>query len=351
MSERALDLALPKIAPGRRRRELRSTSAETPRLSVIIVNYCQWESTAKLVRQILRTAPSRQGAVEVVVVDNHSPWHPIASRLRRWRGVSLRRWGRNRGFARAVNEGCRLSRGQWFLLLNSDLTLTNGFLEGVLKVADELSGGAERAGILGFQLLNEDGSGQLSTGIFPTLATTLSGLMRPRASRKYRSPSSDRRCKVPWVSGCCLLLRRECAQELGGLDKSFFLYYEDVDLCRRARAKGWSVWFEPALRAVHQSPLHQRSVPPGLRLITRHSLLTYGMCHWPAWQFTVLTGIVYLEAWVRSLRARRSGDQRGADHFAATGRLARELWRGDRAGARRQLAVVTRGGDPRIAEA
>src|SRR5207249_3717522 len=89
-----------------------------PQLSVVIVNYAQWESTAQSARQILRIAAGRYGAVEVVIVDNHSPPHPLIPRLRRWPGVSVRRWGRNRGFPWAATAGAGLSRGRWLLLRN-----------------------------------------------------------------------------------------------------------------------------------------------------------------------------------------------------------------------------------------
>jgi GT2 family glycosyltransferase len=338
----------PPLAPIRRRFRRRAPPATTPRLSVVIVNYCQWENTAALVRQILRTTAARTGAVEVVVVDNHSAPHPLAARLRRWPGVSLRRWGRNHGFARAVNEGCRLSRGQWFLLLNPDLALTDGFLDGALALMDRLDAEDPRAGVVGFQLLNGDGSPQLSSGNFPTLPGTLAGLLRPRARRKYRAVRSRQRCRVPWVTGCCLLLRRECLRELGGLDESFFLYYEDVDLCLRARSHGWSVWYEPGLRAVHHDPVHGRPVPPALRVLTRHSLLTYGRCHWPVWQFNLLAGVVRAEAWLRGLAARWRGDKAAAAIFATLGSIARDLRAGDAKGARRRLENVVRAGDPRI---
>src|SRR5438093_1088845 len=233
MAGRALTLA-----PVRRRAVPRR--AAVPCLSVVIVNYGQWENTAALVKQILRTPTARRGAVEVVVVDNHSPPHPLAARLRRWPGVSLRRW------------------------------------------------------------------------------------------------------RVPWVTGCCLLLRRECVRDLGGLDEAFFLYYEDVDLCRRARAKGWSVWYEPDLRAVHHDPLHARAVPPALRLITRHALLTYAQRHWPAWQLGLLAGVVRLEAAARRLWARWRGDARAAAIFAELGGVAGDLWGGRPAEARRRLERVVR---------
>src|SRR5262245_36159063 len=239
-----------------------------PRLSVVVVNYVRWDDTARLIRQ-LRRSSAFGGEAEVVVVDNHSPPHPIIPRLRRAEGVSLRRWRANRGFARAVNEGCRLSRGDWLLLLNPDTSVPDGFLDVVLARADELAARDQRAGIVGFRLANDDGSLQLSTGRFPTLASTLLGRFWPRAGRKYTPPARPGLAEVDWVTGCCLLVRCECLDDLGGLDTDFFLYYEDVDLCRRAAAAGWSVWFDPATTVTHHRPLHARAVPPHLHLITR----------------------------------------------------------------------------------
>src|SRR5438552_17493509 len=95
-----------------------SCPSRSPQLSVVIVNYRQWGNTARLTRQLLVSDSSRRGLAEVVIVDNHSPAHPARRRLRRMPGVSVRCFGQNRGFARGVNEGCRLSRGDWVLLLN-----------------------------------------------------------------------------------------------------------------------------------------------------------------------------------------------------------------------------------------
>jgi GT2 family glycosyltransferase len=312
----------------------------TPRVSVVVVNYHQWENTAALVDQLTAACCTRRGTAEVVVVDNHSPPHRLAARLRRRPGVSLRRWGGNRGFARAVNEGCRLSRGEWFLLLNPDISVPDDFLDGVLAVADQLTQTDPHAGIVGFQLQNRDGSPQLSSGPFPTLASTLMGLLRPRARRKYHALHVNERCPVPWVTGCCLLVRRSCLQDLGGFDERFFLYYEDVDLCRRARARGWSVWYDPTLRAVHYHPVHDRGIPPLLRLITRHSLLMYSARHWPRLHARLLAGIVRTEAWARQLRAWWRGDAAGAELFATLGGITTAMLQGKPHLARRRLRRV-----------
>lgn len=309
---------------------------------MVIVNYCQWGNTGQLIRQ-LRSAPCAQaGKVEVVVVDNHSPSHPLIRWLRRCPGVSLRRWRKNQGFARAVNEGCRLSRGEWYLLLNPDVRLPDHFLEGVFAARDRLANEDPRTGVIGFQLRHGDGSRQFSCGAFPTLVGTVSGLALPRARRKYLPLRGRRRCRVPWVTGCCMLLRRECLRQLGGFDESFFLYYEDVDLCRRARANGWSVWYEPELRVVHQRPLHTRQVSLPLRWMTRHALLTYAAKHWPRWQVQVLAAMVRVEAWCRSRWARWRGDARRADRYAGLGALAADLARGNHRAARRKLIKTIR---------
>jgi GT2 family glycosyltransferase len=332
--------ARPIVRSSRPRKQLATVTE--PRLSVIIVNYIQWEATRRVVQQVTRSAPCKAGEVEVVVVDNHSQPHPVAASLRRRRGVSLRRWGRNRGFARAVNEGSRLSRGEWLLLLNPDVTLPRGFLKGALDLSERLAAEEPQAGIVGFHLRNPDGSMQLSSGPFPTLAGTLAGLMLPRARRKYRAIHSRRRCRVPWVTGCCLLVRRNCFRQLGGFDENFFLYYEDVDLCLRARERGWSVWYEPSLHAVHHRPLHSRAVPPHMRVVTRHALLTYGGKHWPEWQFRLLAGMIYAEAWLRGRWASRQGETVSAAHFNELQTIAREMVAGSPAAARRSLARVLR---------
>jgi GT2 family glycosyltransferase len=309
-------------------------------VSAVIVNYRQWRNTAALVRQLSAQPAVRRGEVEVVVVDNHSPPHPLVSRLRRWPGVSLRRWRRNQGFGRAAREGARLSRGRWLLLLNPDVRVPPDFLAGILARVERLEAEQPRAGIVGFQLRHHDGSRQLSAGPFPTLINTLARLVLPRARRKYRPLASRRPCRVPWVSGCCLLVRGDCWRELEGFDRDFFLYYEDVDLCHRAQARGWAVWHDPTLRLIHHRPLHTRDVSAALRCLTRHGLLTYAARHWPGWHFRILARLVQLEAGWRRWWARWQGDARAADLFDVLKRLAGDFLQERRGAIRRRLRGI-----------
>lgn len=306
VAEPGPDLAL---APTRR-----VSAPPVVELAVVVVNFCQWKNTARLVRQLRRSAAVRTGSAEIQVVDNGSPPHRLAARVERLGGVTVRRFDRNLGFAAAVNRGCRLSTGPWVLLLNPDVTVPDGFLDdvfGAVARAEEAPG----TGVIGFRLLNRDGTPQPSAGPFPTFGRTLAGLFLSRAHRKCKdNPGGDRR-PVEWATGGCLLVRRECFEQLGGLDETFFLYYEDVDFCRRAAMSGWGVWFDPALEVTHHWPLHARRVPPALRLITRHALLTYARLHWPGWQTRLLSGVVWTEAGLRQLWATVRGEWAAAHCF------------------------------------
>lgn len=287
-----------RIRPGR----LRLVAAE-PHLSVVIVNYCQWKNTTRLARQLRQSQAARLGEAEIVIVDNRSPTNKLIARLRRADGVSVRRFKRNRGFASAVNEGCRLSRGQWFLLLNPDTSVPPGFLDGVAEHIQKLNAGDERIGVIGLGVRNPDGSAQPSCGPTPTLFRTIAGLLLPRSKRKCRTLEATSQMEVPWATGCALLIRKECLLDLGGFDENFFLYYEDADFCRRATEHGWKVCHEPNLFVVHHSPLHTRQVVAPMRLVTRHALLTYGVKHWSRLQSTLLGGLVWLEAATRQCLA------------------------------------------------
>jgi GT2 family glycosyltransferase len=309
VAEPGLELAL---APTRRAAEAPAVERATE-LSVVVVNFCQWKNTARLVRQLRRSAAVRTGSVAIQVVDNGSPPHRLAARVMRGRGASVRHFDHNLGFAAAVNRGCRLTTGPWVLLLNPDITVPDGFLDAVLGTVR--ADAAPDAGVVGFRLLNRDGSPQPSAGPFPTFARTLAGLFFPRARRKCRTNRGPARRRVEWATGGCLLVRRACFEQLGGLDESFFLYYEDADFCRRAAAAGWGVWFDPTLAVTHHWPLHARPVPAPLRLITRHALLTYARRHWPLWQARALSAVVWAEAGVRRLWAAARGDTDDAKCF------------------------------------
>jgi GT2 family glycosyltransferase len=327
-----------------------TATAVTPTLTVVIVNFCQWRNTARLVGQLRRSVSIRTETAHIVVVDNHSPFHPVVRKLEKLHGVSIRRFNRNLGFAKAVNRGVtELTRpsnpsrmppsapSDWVLLLNPDVTLEDGFLDDVLTAIEKLHFADPTAGVVGFRLRNRDGSGQASSGPFPTLGRTLAGLFLPRSRRKCTHRPETTRQLVDWVTGGCLLVRRDCFEQLGGLDEAFFLYYEDVDFCQRATAAGWTVWFDPSLEVTHHWPLHARRVPAPLRLMTRHALLTYARKHWTSTRASLISAVVWLEASLRQAWATVRGDWDAARCYGQLRRLIHDLAAGRDKEARRRI--------------
>jgi GT2 family glycosyltransferase len=347
-------LAARPLAPHRR------PAPPAPAVRVVIVNFCQWKNTARLVGQLRRSVAVRTGEAEVVVVDNHSPSHPAARKLEKLHGVTVRRFGRNLGFARAVNRGVTEGTGSgrrrsrdgsdWVLLLNPDVTVADEFLDDVAAAVGRVTAQDPSAGVVGFRLRNRDGSDQASSGPYPTLGRTLGGLFLPRSRRRCTHRPEPTRQPVDWVTGGCLLVRRDCFRQLGGLDESFFLYYEDVDFCRRAAAAGWGVWFDPALEVTHHWPLHARRVPAPLRLMTRHALLTYGRKHWGGWRARVLSAVVWAEAGLRQAWAAVRGDWDAGRCYAQLRRLVGDVSAGREKDARRRIRYAAAFLDPVAAE-
>lgn len=327
----------PQRAPARVAPRLRPAA---PHVSVVVINYCQWKNTARITRQLLDADAIDSGTADVIVVDNDSPPDPTLARLRRTHGVSLKQFDRNNGFARAANEGCRLAGGQWVLLLNPDTAVGEGFLDRLEALCRMLDAEEPRTGVVGLSLRHGDGSDQPSCGSPPTLVRTLSGLFLPRRIRKCRRIHASERVAVPWVTGCGMLVRRACWEELGGFDESFFLYYEDADFCRRAWDAGWSVWYEPALRITHYTPLHTRPVPPELRLMTRHALLTYAEKYWGRPRRQTLAGVIWVEAMFRRVKAYLG--RRPCTLHAELGRLARDWFGGRPLSARWRIRRAAR---------
>jgi N-acetylglucosaminyl-diphospho-decaprenol L-rhamnosyltransferase len=356
----APNLALSTVASHARRR----SAPPTPAVSVVIVNFCQWRNTARLVGQLRRSVVMRTGAADVVVVDNHSPFHPVVRKLEKCRGVSVRRFSRNLGFARGVNRGVadparpRDGRGRaaarpasdWVLLLNPDVTVEDGFLDDVVTFLGKLAAADPATGVVGFRLRNRDGSSQASSGPFPTLARTLGGIFRPRSRRKCTHRPEPTRQPVDWVTGGCLLVRRDCFRRVGGLDESFFLYYEDVDFCRRAAAAGWGVWFDPSLEVTHHWPLHLRRVPAPLRVMTRHALLTYARKHWTGWRARAMSAVVWAEAAARQAWANVRADWDAARCYGQLRRLVADVAAGRDREARRRIRFAAAFLDPVGAE-
>jgi GT2 family glycosyltransferase len=305
-------------------------------LTIVIVNYKSWPDVARLVSAMAEAPEVADGRCEVVIVDNASA-EPVPLELAEPRpGVRLVLRDENGGFAAGVNAGWRVSRSRWLLLVNPDVVAGADLPGRVLDRVGRLERRGDGApGVVGFGLRNADGSRQPSVGAEPSLWRSVREPFIPRSRRKYQAAWRTRPGPVPWVTGACALVDGELLRNLGGMDEDFFLYYEEVALCRSARDAGRAVEYDPSVEVVHLRPLQNRPLTSRMRVITRHSKLLYFRKHLPPWQFKGLSWIVRAEAMIRGRLARRDEAARA---WRAIGGLARAMSRGESIRGREILA-------------
>ena len=198
------------------------------------------------------------GPSQVTVVDNASPDGTLAAVRAAAPGVRLLAAPTNLGFGRACNLGAAAAGGSALLLLNPDATLRPGSLAAMLAALDA----DPRRGAVSPRIDRPDGRLDAACRrTFPSPAIAfyrLSGLSRlfprhPRLAAYNRTHLPvDAPGPVDSGSGACLLLRRRAWDAVGGFDERYFMYGEDLDLCWRLAAAGWTTWYEPRARVVHR---------------------------------------------------------------------------------------------------
>ena len=222
-------------------------------LAVVVCNHNTGEYLAGCLRSAYETAGDAR--LEVVVVDNDSHDGSAAAAIAANPEARLIQNHANRGFAAAINQGIRATTAPFILLLNPDAEILAGTLGGFVKVARE----RPRAGAIGPLVRDPDGTIYPSARKVPSLVESFGhafvGPFRPenRFTRAYTMADWDRRTErhVDWVSGSSMFIRRAALEQVGLFDERFFLYAEDVDMCRRLRAAGWEVLFSPELEVLH----------------------------------------------------------------------------------------------------
>ena len=240
-----------------------------PDLSICIANH----RTPELTLACLRSIAQHSGRldVEVLLANNTADdREQLAAATAAMPQVQFVQNERPLSFAANQNQLMRRAHGRYLLALNSDTLVTPGALA-------ELVGFAEArppCGVVGPRLVHPDGSLQPSCRNFPTPWTHFleaSGLWQLLRNRRavgrhyYLCSPHDEAMAVDWLTGACLLVRKEVVEQTGGFDELRFggMYGEDIDWCRRIHAKGWQIWFDPGAIVVHAesaTPLNDRTL-------------------------------------------------------------------------------------------
>ena len=243
-------------------------SALQPEVSIVIVNW----RTADLLRQCLQSLRRFAGNTpcEIIVFDNNSNDHTAAV-LQDFPEVRAIFHPQNIGFAAANNRAAESANGRYLLLLNPDTELTEPSVDIALDCMRKLS-----ADVAGVRLRLPDGRVQVSSGNFPALKTLL--MQKIYAALRGRLPHSwlaalsrignvrlsaliddpalwdpYQNHPVDWVSGAFFMLRRDDFIAVGGFDEAFRLFGEEIDLCKRLRDAGKTVWFCGETEVSHHS--------------------------------------------------------------------------------------------------
>jgi GT2 family glycosyltransferase len=306
-------------------------TARTPDLSVIVVTH----NRTALALETLRSA---RGAVDQIDVE----WHvvdsgsvePTADAIEReLPDVFVTRAG-NDGFAAANNRALLRAKGRYVLLLNPDVEVASGTLDGLVGALDD----RPEVGMASVTQRTPGGGLEFSIRRDPSPLRTVTEALAPgRLSRRcgwgeiearsqhYRSESS-----AHWLCGAFLIARAEAVRDVGLLDDRFFLYSEETDWCYRCRRSGWDVRHLPVMDVIHHRSL---SYPPQLLAQLSHSRILFAHKHFGRSGATRMRAAVALRHLIR------------AGAFAMLARLRPAL--GERAEAERHaLRVVVGRADP-----
>ena len=217
-----------------------------PVISIVVVN----RNTCALLGDCLASVFDSGGpAVEVTVVDNDSSDGSREMVRNSFPEVGLIENRANRGFSAATNQGIEASRGRYVLLLNSDTVMKKGAVHGLWTFMEA----HPDAGVCASRLVGPDGLTQpYLFGSDPTLPYLLHrALKRALVGRPLHDWNTRDVLEVDWVSGACMVVRKEALDVTGLFDENIFMYFEDTDLCLRMRKSGWRVYYCPFVSTLH----------------------------------------------------------------------------------------------------
>ena len=230
-------------------------------VAVVLVTYESAEHLPACVASLPPAAAPHD--VELVVVDNASRDDSVG--IARSLGAKVVENPRNLGYSEGVNRGAAETAAPWLLVANPDTLLAPGSLARLIETASA----DPRIACIGPRLRNLDGSDYPTGRRFPSmLMGAVHAAVAPLwpdnpATRRYHMAGVDRSrpLDVDWVSGACMLIRRQAFEQVGGFDPGYFMYFEEMDLCLRLHRVGWRVVFDPLAEVKHVVGGSTRSAP------------------------------------------------------------------------------------------
>ncbi|MGB9696168.1 MAG: glycosyltransferase family 2 protein [Ignavibacteria bacterium] len=219
-------------------------------VSIIIVNYQQWDFLIPCITSIYNTICSIP--FEVIVVDNSPIDLPFEQIKLDYPDIHLIK-NSNRGFSHANNIGVTKAKGEYLLFINPDTLVKSDFLGSLIKAF-----AGEKFGAVGCKLYFPDGVFQLS---FWKEVNFCNEIRNKRDEKKFEmrdlkfihkvETEYSKIREVDWVSGACMLIRKNVFNSIQGFNERYFLYYEDADICKRLRRLNLPIYFYPYSEIIH----------------------------------------------------------------------------------------------------
>lgn len=260
-------------------------------ISIIIVS---WKVKEKLRENLKAIFNSENGDFnyEVFVIDNNSADGTAEMIKKEFPQVKLIANEKNLGFGRACNQGIRVASGSYILLLNPDMRIFPETLKNMVGWMEN----HKEAAIAGCRLVNEEGKIIKHVRRFPTVWDQLAIVLKlphlfPKALNKYlRSDFNyNQAAKVDSIRGGFFMIRSDAIDKIGLLDERFFLWFEEVDYCQRAKNAGLEVWYTPIAECVDFVGQSFKQVKRGTaQKYFRDSMLKYFKKWQPQWQYYLL---------------------------------------------------------------
>lgn len=247
-------------------------------VSVIIVNFNGMSFTRECLTSFRRWHPEEDH--EVIVVDNASSDGTVQALRSEFPWVRCIPMEINRGFGAANNVGAAGSKGEFLFFVNNDTVFTQ---ELVTTLVREFKSDV-KAGMLAPTLMNADGTVQRSVGEYPTIASERR--MRRDAGKSENPEGYD------WVTAAAVMVRRSAFEQVHGFDERFFMYFEDVDLCRRIAHAGYSIRRTSAVSLIHLGGKSYGAKDARIAAEYRRSQLRYYDKHNSIVQRTLLRGFL-----------------------------------------------------------
>lgn len=215
------------------------------KLSVVIVSFNSEDFINRCLSSLLKYLPANS---EVIVLDNASKDETLNILSEFKSKIKIIKSDKNLGFAKGNNLAVQDTNGEYLFFLNPDTEIKKDFFQSMLAFLESNS----QIGIVGPKLIMPNGEIQPSVKNLPTLLGAINEfILGVKNAYSQYVPIGDELQEVETVYGAAMLIKREIFLKAGGFDEKFFLYYEDIDLCRRIKNMGKKIIYYPKAEVLH----------------------------------------------------------------------------------------------------